>query len=460
MLAVLDNFLWTLRREGFAVSISQAVDAARAAEEVGFSDRAALREAIACVVADSKERRRQYHALFDEFFSVRAARSSELIDRLVAQGFSRAELAALREQLREFVSPQKGRRFRALLTGNTDLDHLLAGQPIQDLFGRLQSRDQKGFYTHRILDELGLERARSALLILRDGLADSLGLDRADQLVQALSRELDRSERRVRDQIERHLEHTADVEALALGAMTSPFAQLSEAEIDDVRRAVRRLAERLRGAARVRERHRRRGRLDPGRTMRKSLATGGVPFRPVRRDQRRDRPKLVILCDVSDSVRPASRFMLEFVYAIKELFLRTRSFVFVSEIGEVTRLFDQEEVSVAIAKARDVINAEENSSYGRVFREFEKRYPDAVDRRTTVVILGDGRTNFQPSGAETLARIRERAKTVLWLCPEPQKSWGTGDNAMPEYASRVTDVLEVACARDLERAARELVARR
>src|SRR6185295_11317062 len=101
MLAVLDNFLWTLRREGFAISTSQAIDAARAAEEVGFTDRAAFRDAIACVVADSKERRRQYRALFDEFFSLRAARSSSLVDRLLAQGFSRPELAALRELLSE-----------------------------------------------------------------------------------------------------------------------------------------------------------------------------------------------------------------------------------------------------------------------------------------------------------------------------------------------------------------------
>jgi len=440
LLAVLDNFLWTLRREGFAISTSQAIDAVRVAREVGFDDRAVLRDALACVVADSRERRRQFRALFDEFFSLRAARSSQLVDRLLAQGFSRAELAALRELLREFVSPEKGGRLRALLTGGSELDHLLSGQAIQEIFGRLRSRDQKSFYAHRLLDELGLERARSALLVLRDGLGDSLGQERAEQLVTALTKELDRSERRVRDQIERHLETIAEAESSKHGAMTSPFAQLSEAEVDEVRRAVRRLAERLRGAARVRERNRRHGRFDPARTMRRSLATGGVPFRPVRRDQRRDRPKLVVLCDVSDSVRPASRFMLEFVYAIKELFLRTRSFVFVSEIGEVTQLFADEEVSVAVAKARQAINLDENSSYGRVFREFEKRHSDAVDRRTTVLILGDGRTNFQPSGADALGRIRERAKTVLWLCPEPRASSSPGgrqvESAGPKHRRR------------------------
>jgi uncharacterized protein with von Willebrand factor type A (vWA) domain len=261
----------------------------------------------------------------------------------------------------------------------------------------------------------------------------------------------------VRDQIERHLEQRAAIDASEKGPMATPFARLSEAEIDEVGRAVRLLAERLRGAARVRDRHRSRGRIDPSRTLRKSLATGGIPFVPERRDQRRDRPKLLILCDVSDSVRPASRFMLEFVYAIKELFVRTRSFVFVSEIGEVTQLFESHEVSSAIARA---IDTQENSSYGRVLRELEHRYRDAVDRRTTVVILGDGRTNFQPSGAEALGRIRRRARSVLWLCPESRASWGTGDSAMNEYEKHATQVLEVACAHDLERAARELIARR
>jgi hypothetical protein len=180
----------------------------------------------------------------------------------------------------------------------------------------------------------------------------------------------------------------------------------------------------------------------------------------VRRDQRRDRPRLVVLCDVSDSVRRAARFMLEFVYAIGELFEQTRSFVFVSELGEVTRLFQTEPIGTAIAKAAEsVVNARDNSSYGRVFRGFEASYADAVDRRTTVVILGDGRTNYQPSGAEIVRRLRDRAKSVLWLCPESRASWGIGDSAMPAYAEAVTQVLEAASARDLERAARELVAR-
>jgi uncharacterized protein len=152
--------------------------------------------------------------------------------------------------------------------------------------------------------------------------------------------------------------------------------------------------------------------------------------------------------------------MLEFVYAIGELFERTRSFVFVSEIGEVTHLFEREPIATAIARAADqVVNVRENSSYVRAFRAFERDHLEAVDRRTTVVILGDGRTNYQANGADVVGRIRSRAKSVLWLCPDPRPSWGIGDSAMPAYAAAVTQVFEAASARDLERAARELVMR-
>src|SRR4051812_15654601 len=126
MLSVVDDFLWTLRREGFAISTPQAIDAARAAAEVGFHDKSALRDAIGCVVVDSAERRERYHRLFEEYFVQRTSSQSELGHRLLSQGFNRTELAALRELLREFLAPQGSRRLRALLSGGSALDHLLA----------------------------------------------------------------------------------------------------------------------------------------------------------------------------------------------------------------------------------------------------------------------------------------------------------------------------------------------
>jgi len=191
------------------------------------------------------------------------------------------------------------------------------------------------------------------------------------------------------------------------------------------------------------------------------MRTGGVPFVPAYRRRSRERPRLLILCDISDSVRTAAAFLLEFTYAVHELFERARSFVFVSELGETTQLFAREGVRTAIASAWSgaVIRVGDNSNYGRALRTFEQLHLREVDRRTTVVILGDGRTNYHDAAVEVLDSIRKRARALLWLCPEPRGSWAQGDSAMALYAQRCTAVHEVRCAEDLERAARKLLTR-
>ncbi len=292
---------------------------------------------------------------------------------------------------------------------------------------------------------------------------DALG-DRGGVLADALGSALDGAEDEVRTYVKQTYETRASELALDRregGLAATPFASLTDAQIDEVRRAVRRFAERLRGAARVRARRARQGRIDPHRTLRRAMNTGGVPFDLARKRRHRDRPKLVVLCDVSDSVRAAAAFLLEFTYAAQELLERVRTFVFVSDLGETTQLFENEPVRVAIDRAwrGSVVRAGQNSNYGRVLRAFEARHLSEVDRATTVVILGDGRTNYHDASPEVLGRIRARARALLWLCPEPRGSWAIGDSVMSRYAPQCTAVHEVSCARDLERAARRLVAR-
>jgi uncharacterized protein with von Willebrand factor type A (vWA) domain len=153
---------------------------------------------------------------------------------------------------------------------------------------------------------------------------------------------------------------------------------------------------------------------------------------------------------------------LELVYAAHELFSRTRSFVFVSDLGETTDLFERESPTVALGRAYGggVISVADNSNYGRVLRAFESRYLASIDRQTTVVFLGDGRTNYREDGAEVLDRIRARARALLWLCPDGRDQWAIGDSAMSRYAPKCTEVYVVRTARDLESAARALVLRR
>lgn len=464
LVRVVDELLWSLRREGFVVSTAQALDVVRAVRHVGVEDGAQVRDAVGAVVLQRGAERARYEAAFDAFFAAGAPDRRPLWERLAARGFSEPDLDALRELLSELARSQGDAMapLGLLLERGADLDRLLA------LAGVAQNLDahsgmQLGFLTHRLLGRVGAGGARQALAALRARLVDALG-ERGEALADALAKELDAADDEVRAYVRRSYEQrVAEVERLRAERRieTTPFAALSDVEIEEVRRAVRRFAERLRGGARVRARRALRGRIDPHRTLRKALRTGGAPFDLARKERHRDRPKLVLLCDVSDSVRAAAAFLLEFTYAAQDLFARARSFVFVSELGETTSLFEREPVRVAVARAwgGGVVRSGDNSNYGRVLREFETRHGRELDRRTTVVILGDGRTNYLDPAADVLDRIRERSRALLWLCPEPRGQWSHGDSAMAEYAPKCTAVYEVRCAADLESAARALVSR-
>ena len=466
LVRVVDELLWSLRREGLVVSTAQAVDVARAVTLVGIERRDRMRDTVAAVVVQRASDRARYSAAFEAFFAADAPDRRTLWERLASSPwrFEQDELDALRALLSQLATsgPDGMAPLGLLLERGAELDRVLA------LAGITQSLDahsgmQLGFQTHQLLGQMGAGRARQALGALKARLIDALG-DRGGALADALAKELDAAEDEVRAYVRRTYEaRLADVERLRAERRleSTPFAALSDVEIEEVRRAVRRLADRLRGGARVRARRASKGRVDPHRTLRRALRSGGVPFDLARKVSRRDRPKLVLLCDVSDSVRAAAAFLLEFTYAAQELFARTRSFVFVSELGETTNLFERQPVRRAIGHAwgGGVVRSGDNSNYGRVLREFEARHGRELDRRTTVVILGDGRTNYLDPAAEVLDRVRERARALLWLCPEPRGQWAQGDSAMPLYAPKCTAVLEVRCAADLEQAARTLVAR-
>jgi uncharacterized protein with von Willebrand factor type A (vWA) domain len=193
--------------------------------------------------------------------------------------------------------------------------------------------------------------------------------------------------------------------------------------------------------------------------MRLSLPHGGVPFVLRFRRRKPEKPRLVILCDISDSVRHVSRFMLQLTYLLQDLFAKVRSFVFVADIGETTTLFREHGLgrAVELAYGGAVIPVYANSNYGRAFLRFSERYLDAVTPKTTVIVIGDGRNNYNPSHSAQLADIRRRGKKVLWLNPEPAVNWTFGDSAMREYAPHCDRVEVVYNLRSLTRVVDSLV---
>lgn len=467
LLRTFDELLWVLRRAGLKIATSQAIDALRVVDLVGFDDRESLRHALAAVIVQKRSDLARFDAAFDTFFRHDAPHARDLIARLAAQGFDAATIDRLRKILDAMVEGGAAGDVAVLLElvgGGVSLSSRLMRADVERSLEGLGNTLQIGFFAQKVLERVGAPRAGQQLARLRAELIDALG-DEGARLADALTRELAQARSEVRafveEKLRRRLERAPDPEGGSTARDTT-FFTLDEAQIDEVRRAVRVLGERLRGAARVRERHAHHGRVDPAATLRAAMRSGGVPTRLVRRTRRRDRPRLWVLCDISDSVRTAASFMLEFVAVVQELFDRTRTFVFVGDLGETTSLFESEPVRVAISKAfaGAVVDVHHNSNYGRMLRQLEERHARDLDRRCTVVILGDGRTNYQPAEAEVLGRIRDRVGSLLWLCPEPMGSWGTGDSAMPLYAKHVTSVLPASTARELEAAARAILVRR
>ncbi|MBL0194079.1 MAG: VWA domain-containing protein [Myxococcales bacterium] len=453
------ELLWSLRREGFAIAPSQSLDVARAMVLLGFEDRGRLADAVAGLVDVRSARREAYDAAFHAFFD--ADSRVELDERLARAGVTASERAAVREYLALLVEAGAGdTTLAALLEGRGELTRLLAARPTAALLAGADAPLRAGFVAHRVLERLGATRAHSDLDALARDLRGAFGEARAAELMLLLRAELARTLAEARQHVrararERERERERE-RGRPAGPLETPFDQLAPSEIAEVRLAVRRLVERLRGRDAVRRRRAARGKPAAGPTIRRSFQTLGIPVAPVFRARVRRRPRLVVLCDISESVRHAARFLLELTYLAQSLFDDTRTFVFVSELGETTRLFAERPISEALAAAFGgaVVPIASNSNYGRALRAFADAELEGIDRRTTVIVLGDGRTNYLDAGADALARIAARAGAVHWLCPEARAAWASGDSAMETYERHCTRVLEVRTARDLDRAVR------
>ena len=451
----LEDFAGLLRQNGLRISPAEVADAAQAALLVGLEDRAAFRGALRATLV----KRGQDAAVFDRLFELYFTGAKDLVeglqgsllDALAAEKFNEIEL----EQIAQLLS-QMSPMTQALVEGRTDqLARLLRQATLSIDFRGLQSPLQRGFYARRLLHAAGAGKAEAELqrlLKLMPPDAVEMASKRVSQTLQAL----EAAARRVADKEQKARDPEQKGEQSLLHRS---LASLTPDEVQRMRTVVRRLAERLKSRLSRRRKVRRRGKLSVRRTLRKNLSTGGEPYKLVFRARRPERPEIIVLCDVSDSVRNVSRLMLQFVYTLQELYARVRSFVFVSDIGEVTHLFKKTDISAAVdlATAGKVINLAANSNYGHALKLFHSTWLGSITRRTTVIVIGDGRTNYNPPNAWILGDVKRKCRRLVWLCPEEQHSWGFGDSEMPLYARYCHRVESVRSLDDLARVASELM---
>jgi uncharacterized protein len=432
MTPALVRFCEELRGEGLHVGTAELLDSFRALGAVSWTDREDFRETLAATLAKSQEDRRVFEVLFDRFFF--NAVEAEIIDRGLHeerfQGGERIDLDDLRAQIQDAI--------RAGRDGDmADLARLAVAA-----FGRQgESSGVIGVDVQRIRRALELRQGSAAA----DAEQPGLDRERLRQFERMLRRELERA-------LIQRTQSLPPSRPLVELDRTLPNAPLQD--LAQVHRVVAQLKRRLATSGHEMRGRRRSQVVDVRRTMRASLETGGVPLRLKYRPRRPRRPEIYVLCDVSTSVTSASVFFLSVLHALHDAFRKLRSFAFVERIDEVTEIFERERtfrtVSERIAREAGVSDVSGYTDYGRVWLEFLGQVGDDLDPRSTVIVLGDARTNGREPHAAMFGRVAERAGRTFWLNPEPRLYWNYGDSVMAAYEPYCDGAFECWTTKQLE----------
>ncbi|WP_448612244.1 vWA domain-containing protein [Geodermatophilus sp. URMC 60] len=446
----LDGFVRAVRDAGIPVGISQAVDAAEILTVVDLLDREQLRHGLAAVLLQRAAQRPAYDVLFDLWWP--------LSDRPVAlsagdepdgepgePGEPTLDLpdgTDLAQLMREELS-------RLLLDGDEEALRRFAREAVDQLGRTAPSPSGQSFFSYRVMRALSPDTLVARLLagLLADGERGGLAEQVARQTVRerlAAFRAAVEAEVRRRTAAERGRDKVAKNAVRPLADQVD-FLRAQAADLAELRRTVAPLARRLAVRLSARRQLGREGRLDFRKTVRASLGTGGVPVVTHHRPRKVHKPELVVLCDVSGSVAGFSHFTLMLTQALREHFSGVRAFAFVDSTDEVTRFFrpgvDVADAVARIGREADVVGFDGHSDYGTAFEAFADRWPSAVGPKTSLLVLGDGRTNYRPPGLPVLADLVRRSRSAHWLNPEPRRLWGSGDSAADRYGE-VVDMVE------------------
>lgn len=469
----LHRFFRAARGAGVRVSPAESIDAMRAVSKIGFDDRQILRDTLLVTLAKTQEEKRALGDCFDLFFSrpeplppsapdndnsdqSQDASASGQASGGGGGGESSGTADATEQQAASPASGQPGEGLGPLARMLLRQDRNEIAAAIADAASAASLPDiryftQRGIFSGRILEQMGISRLRDDL----DGLTAS-----NPSLAERLQGATDALREAVRETVAQALLLYGREEAENLRAeilRNAPLARIEPRQVEEMRNLIRKIARRLRERYSKPRKRQRRGHLDVRRTLRRNAAWGSIPFLTAWKRKHRERPKIVALCDVSGSVARVSDFFLLLIHSLHEVVDDVRSFAFSGHLIEVSDILEKKSPEAAMAEIMAKVGFG-SSDYGSSLADFEDGWMNAITPQTTVIVLGDARSNNLDPRADILKRIAERAKRVVWLNPEGRMAWGFGDSEMPRYATFCSVVRQCATARQLERAVSDIVA--
>ena len=437
----LEDFFKALRGSDLDVSLSAQLDATRAVALVGWSDRVLFKSALGATLAKTIPEQALLDDVFDRFFREESAFKGWAPSGGPSEGGrgdARDQEAVQRDDQPGLVS--------LLLSGDAAaLTRHLQRAAREVGLSDVWFFSQKGHYIREIQLAMGLQA-------LEGELEAALRLPAQRARAESLEAARQRLFEEVRGYVERRLAlfGTAGTRQMRDEALIeAKLANIGPLDHARVRRIVEKIAKRLAERHARRNKRSRRGHLDFSRTLRRNAAYGGLLVEPVWRHEVVERPRIIAICDVSGSVRQYSRFLLLFLHSLGEQVSGLRSFAFTNHLVEVSDIFAAFDVYVAIDRVMQAMGGS-GTDYGRVMLGLSETLLEDIDRRTTVLILGDARNNRARAQADVLQRVYQRARRVVWLNPEPASQWGVGDSDMKRYAPHCHLVRECNSVRQLE----------
>lgn len=415
---LLVRFLTILRASGVRISVAEELDAMLVTEVVGYEDRGLLRDALALTVAKSVEEKGIFEVCFDDFFNREELREKNASEK---ESLDKAgEENSLNSTLGQ------------MLLDDDRSGLLLAIEMAANQIGISQIRlfTQINLYTQRILEQMDLGGVQAEIGSMR-----RFGSPQMSQQANQLEIVLENLGEDVREYVRRQFEVFARGEPDRIRdgfVYQMRLGNINPRDKARLRIIIGQIARRLATRhARV-LRKKRKGQLDVRRVIRSNIPNDGVLFRTAFRFKKVNRPKIVAICDVSGSVAASAEFLLFFLWSLREVLSGVRAFAFSSDLIEVTEILDKLDPEEATKKIMDSIGFGA-TNYGNSLSTFRKNWISIVDRKTTVIILGDGRGKHTEPRVDIVRELSERAKRLIWLNPEQRQVWGSGDSDMLRY---------------------------
>ncbi|MBE7554392.1 MAG: VWA domain-containing protein [Anaerolineales bacterium] len=478
------DFIAGLRAAGVRISIAESEDAFNATRCMGILDRIDFHDSLRATLVKEAVDRPIFDQLFPLYFGSGGPPLLNLTDNLSPdeKNLLAQALRALLEQLRQdqqrqgIQQKQRGGQSSAESQINSLMQllrWLLQGQnPTQQELDQLgqqaglphaDSPYQQNWIQQRMMRQMGMELLRQLMEQLPELLAQ-LGM--SQEAIDELMKGMEENREALAEQIAQHVgaslarqraENQPDQKQQAADLMHRPFKNLSDSEADLLRDEVRRLVTQLRSRAALRRKHSKSGTLDAKKTLRANLRYGGVPME-LKFKTRHLKPKLLLICDVSTSMRAVVEFLLRMIYELQDQVASAHSFAFIDDLESVDEDFAENPPDVAIEIVLTRLRpGYYNTDLGNSLNTLMMRHAGTIDHRTTVIFVGDGRNNYNNPRLDLMDQIKRRSKRLIWLNPEHPRQWGTGDSDMLAYLPYATAIHRVSNLAELAEAVDKLL---